>query len=340
MAFEEVIIGNARLIHGDCREVLPMLGRFDAVITDPPYAKVNGDFDQEWSSRAGMLTDVEAWIDAMVPVMKPNATLWWFAWPSLAGRIEERIARRLNVLAHVVWQKPTATGQKCSKEALRAPMPLTERLLMAEHYGADNMALGESGYVAKCDELRGFVFEPLRAYLADEWSRAGLTKRDAELATGTQMASHWFTTSQWALPTEAHYKTLQSRANRAGQFEYLRRDYEDLRRWFDCRSGDQFSDVWTFDAPRFNHGHPTEKPVPLMSYIVRLSVRPGGHAVDPFMGSGTTGVACMQLGRNFTGIERERKYFDIACERIARAQAQGTLFAPDAAPTAVQESLI
>ena len=45
-------------------------------------------------------------------------------WYSLAGRIEDRIAQRLNVLAHVVWQKPTATGQKCSKEALRAPMPL------------------------------------------------------------------------------------------------------------------------------------------------------------------------------------------------------------------------
>ena len=66
-----------------------------------------------------------------------------------------------------------------------------------------------------------------------------------------------------------------------------------------------------------------------MAHIVRLSVRPGAHAVDPFMGSGTTGVACMQLGRKFTGIERERRYFDIACERISRAQAQGTLLPPE-----------
>jgi len=47
------------------------------------------------------------------------------------------------------------------------------------------------------------------------------------------------------------------------------------------------------------------------------------------MGSGTTGVACVQLGLAFTGIERERKYFDIACERISRAQAQGTLLPPE-----------
>ena len=337
---EKVVIGNAELWHGDCREVLPLLGKFEAVITDPPYAKVKGDFDNEWTNRAGMLGDVETWIDAIVPVMQANATLWWFAWPSLAGRIEDRIAQRLNVLAHVVWQKPTATGQKCSKEALRAPMPLTERILMAEHYGADNMALGETGYAAKCDELRGFVFEPLRQYLAQEWERAGLTKKDAEQATGTQMASHWFTRSQWALPTEAHYKTLQDRANRSGQFEYLRREYEDLRRHFDCRNGDQYSDVWTFDPPKSNHGHPTEKPVPLMAHIVRLSVRPGGHAVDPFMGSGTTGVACVQLGRKFTGIELERKYFDIACERIARAQAQGTLLPPEPPRECVQEGLL
>ena len=217
---------------------------------------------------------------------------------------------------------------------------------MAEHYGADNMALGKTGYAAKCDELGGFVFEPLRQYLAQEWERAGLTKKDAEQATGTQMASHWFTRSQWALPTEAHYKTLQDRANRSGQFEYLRREYEylrreyeDLRRHFDCRNGDQYSDVWTFDPPKSNHGHPTEKPVPLMWHIVRLSVRPGGHAVDPFMGSGTTGVACVQLGRKFTGIERERKYFDIACERIARAQAQGQLLPPEPVAAPEQQTI-
>lgn len=61
------------------------------------------------------------------------------------------------------------------------------------------------------------------------------------------------------------------------------------------------------------------------------------------MGSGTTGVACMNLGRKFIGIERERKYFDIACERIANAQAQGRMF-PDekvgAGNTATQGELL
>ncbi len=53
---------------------------------------------------------------------------------------------------------------------------------------------------------------------------------------------------------------------------------------------------------------------------------PDGTVLDPFMGSGTTGVACMNLGRKFIGIEIEPKYFDIACERIENAQRQQKMF--------------
>jgi site-specific DNA-methyltransferase (adenine-specific) len=71
--------------------------------------------------------------------------------------------------------------------------------------------------------------------------------------------------------------------------------------------------------------HVNEKPVRLM---VRLVSWLGPLSVcDPFMGSGTTGVACMNLGRKFIGIEIDRKYFDIACERIDNAQRQQRLFA-------------
>jgi DNA modification methylase len=84
--------------------------------------------------------------------------------------------------------------------------------------------------------------------------------------------------------------------------------------------------------------HPTQKPVRLMVWC--LERHPNSQTVcDPFMGSGTTGVACAQLGKAFTGIERERRYFDIACERIARAQAQGVLFDTEP-PQPVQGGLL
>lgn len=71
--------------------------------------------------------------------------------------------------------------------------------------------------------------------------------------------------------------------------------------------------------------HPTQKPLPVMLWT--LGYFPdAGLILDPFMGSGTTGVACMNLGRSFIGIEREPKYFDIACERIENAQRQARMF--------------
>jgi len=71
----------------------------------------------------------------------------------------------------------------------------------------------------------------------------------------------------------------------------------------------------------------------LVRYVI-----PGGVALDPFMGSGTTGVACAQLGRRFIGIEIEPRYFEIACRRIEDAQRQGKLF--EAAPEPEQASLL
>ena len=71
--------------------------------------------------------------------------------------------------------------------------------------------------------------------------------------------------------------------------------------------------------------HPTQKPVALMEWC--LGFVEGQSILDPYMGSGTTGVACMNLGRKFIGIEIEERYFNIAVERIDQAQRQGRLFA-------------
>lgn len=75
--------------------------------------------------------------------------------------------------------------------------------------------------------------------------------------------------------------------------------------------------------------HPTGKPLVLFSQFVERFTDRGQLILDPFTGSGTTGVAAIQLGRNFIGIEREPKYFDIACQRIEQAVAQGQLFEPE-----------
>ena len=72
--------------------------------------------------------------------------------------------------------------------------------------------------------------------------------------------------------------------------------------------------------------HPTEKPVELMSFWMRNSSKAGDLICDPFMGSGTTGVAALREGRRFVGIEKDPTHFATACRRIEDAQRQGQLF--------------
>lgn len=77
------------------------------------------------------------------------------------------------------------------------------------------------------------------------------------------------------------------------------------------------------NAPRV---HPTQKPIALMEWCITQAGEPQS-ILDPFMGSGSTGIACVNMGRKFVGIEIEPRYFENACERISAAHAQGRLFA-------------
>jgi site-specific DNA-methyltransferase (adenine-specific) len=122
--------------------------------------------------------------------------------------------------------------------------------------------------------------------------------------------------------------------------------------YWEKRMGGDFADgelAWTsqhralrqFSHFKKNKGdeHPTQKPVELMRWCIEICKNAPQKILDPFMGSGTTGVAAIQLGRSFIGIEREPKYFEIACKRIEQAVAQGQLF-PTEPPKQIQEALL
>jgi DNA modification methylase len=101
--------------------------------------------------------------------------------------------------------------------------------------------------------------------------------------------------------------------------------------------GNRQATVWNINTERNNRQHPTQKPVELFRRIIQNHKTK--TILDPFMGSGTTGVAATQLGRKFIGIEIDPKYFDIACKRIEEAQRQGKLFEPEAKPKTEQLTL-
>ena len=183
----------------------------DAIITDPPYYRVKGeDWDNQWKSESAFL----AWIaDLMVEferILKPNGSLYFFASPKMAARVELEVGKRFNVLNHITWRKgkngkERTRGNQACKEVLRAFFSTTEKIIFADHYNSDNRAKGEAGYSAKCDELRGFIFEPLRAYIAGEFERAGMLNTQGKIAanvacgfsasSGGMASRHYFSQS-------------------------------------------------------------------------------------------------------------------------------------------------
>ena len=307
---------------GDCLSVLPTLpdNSVDLILTDPPYFRVKDlPWDRQWDKPDQYI----AWLDRVLAefqrVLRPNGSLYLFASPKMAAKVELAVGARFQVLNQIVWIKPEGRHLKTCKADLRQFFPQTERIIFAEHFGADNIAKGEAGYVAKCDELRGFVFEPLRKYLADAMVAAGHTLVSVNQAWRVWkggnggMSSHWFTQSQWALPTKKNYIWLQSLfggtltrqyEDLRLQYEDLRLQYEDLRRPFQVSADVPYTDVWTFrTVPTSKDKHPCEKPQDLLRHIIAASSRPNAVVLDAFAGSGSTGEAALALGRRFIGIE-------------------------------------
>ena len=337
------------LYRGDALDIMAALpaNSVDLVLTDPPYYRVKNEvWDRQWDTAAGFL----AWLDACAEqwhrILKPNGSLYVFASPQMAARVECKIAERFCILNRIRWTKEAGWHNKAEKEVLRSFLSPWEEIIFAEHYGADNIAKGEAGYAAKCDELRGFLFEPIRAYLDGERIRAGVSKEDCNVACGFSrspggMASrHYFGRSQWQLPTEKHYAALRELFNASGgdylrrEYDYLRREYEDLRREYeDLRREYEdlrrpfaltphvpYTDVWAFPTVQAYPGkHPCEKPTALLRHIITTSSRPGAVVLDSFAGSGATGVACQETGRAFIGIEIECRYADSAAKRLQQS---------------------
>jgi len=335
---------TVQLYHGDCLDVLPTLpeSSVDLIVTDPPYFKVKDlPWDRQWDTAAGYL----AWLDRVLAefyrVLAPNGSLYLFASPRMAARVELAVGERFEVLNHITWAKAEADYAPGDQRATafrardvgasRKWMPFSERIIFAEHIGADGYAKGESGWGRKCDELRGFVFEPLRAYLAGERDRAGITSRQVDKYLGNYMSGHYFGQSQWTLPTRDNYEAMRRcfhDLNGGGEYlrreyEDLRREYEDLRRPFAVTADVPYTDVWTFPTVQAYPGkHPCEKPLEMLEHIVRASSREGATVLDAFMGSGNTGKAAQGLGRSFIGIELSEHWHQVAGERIGTVQLE------------------
>jgi DNA modification methylase len=215
---EKQIIGNATLYLGDCREILPTLGRFDLLCTDPPYGIGEAAGKNKTRGKIAEARDYgnDNWDD------KPPSA-WLF-----------------DLMREVT----------------------TYQVIFGGNY---------------------FQLPPTKCVLVWDKDNTG-DFADAELA--------------W---------TNFDKAVRLKKWRWNGMLQENMKK-------------------KEQRVHPTQKPVPVMEWSISHAPESVLTVLDPFAGSGTTGVASMRLGKIFTGIERERKYFDIACQRIEDAQRQKDIF--------------
>lgn len=120
--------------------------------------------------------------------------------------------------------------------------------------------------------------------------------------------------------THDHENILWAARGAVGDRHYF--DYPAMK---ELNGGKQMLSIWKIKtagkAEKTHGGHPTQKPVELLKRIILMACPPGGLVLDPFMGSGTTGVAALELGRRFVGIEREPKYLELAERRLKGIKA-------------------
>lgn len=327
---------HVTIYHGRALEVMRQLPAesVDMVLVDPPYYRyADEEWDKQWATPAEYLAWVGELCDEWRRVLGANGSVYVFASPEMAGRVEGEVARRFVVLNSLVWVKldcarnDAGMHSRADAETLRRFFPRSERLVFAEQYGADGLPENGTGYATACEELRTSVFEPLRAYLDGERRRAGVSYEDVcgmiGCAPGSGMPSHYFSRSQWSLPTGQNYEAMRqgfAELNGAGEYlgreyEYLRREYEELRRPFAVtKTAGQYTDVWEVGVvpPGGRDRHPCEKPVELLRVAIEASTRPGAVILDCCAGSGSVIEAAVPLGRRVVAIEMQERWCGVA----------------------------
>ena len=265
MLIDPVIIGNATLYLGDCRDILPSLSEVDAVITSPPYDNLRA-YGETFDN-----LDCRPVITALSKILAFGGVIVW------------------NVADATVNGSETGTSFRQALHAIEVGLNLHDTMI----YLKENVNFPESiryfsgfEYMFVFSNGRPKVFNPIKDR-KNEWAGSVMHGTDRQPDGSTK-------------PISGKGKVIEANGMR---FNY----------WF---MSNNCNDT----------GHPAPMPYAMAADHIASWTNSSELVLDPFMGSGTTGVAAVQMGRKFIGIEREPKYFDIACKRLEDAQRQGDLF--------------
>lgn len=285
-----------KLVNGDCLEKLRELHSetVDLVVADPPYFKVvNEKWDYNWRTEKDYLDWCIEWLNQVQRVLRKGGSFYLFGY----FRILVHLVPILDDLGFSIRQQiivdkgMRAVTGRATKNYKMFPN-VTESILFCYK------------------DPKPYV----RELLKNRQKALGLTSKkiNQELGVKSNGGGMWsiYTGNNVCeqLPTKEHWDKLEEVLD----FKY---PYEKLAITFNQQMG--FTDVWNdidfYEEKRF---HPTQKPQKLLERIIIASSNENDVVLDPFMGSGSTGVACKNLNRQFIGIELDEKYYNVSFDRI------------------------
>ena len=317
---------------GDCIEVLNELsGPFNLLVADPPYSFVKKNETWDRCSHSELETILRKLFELIKPKFQKNGALYCFCWPYFSARMQYIMADYFNVLNEIVWMKRGAswaqrgTQFKVSLEKLRKYFPETERIVFAEMSGSDKKALSDSEYGEYSDQLWCEIMQPLISYFNEAKRQSGLSGKEIQekmfQLTGKRYAfeRHSCCERYWMFPTFEQYSAAEKfMPMLRDQYYNLLDQYNNLMRAH-YPQRNNFTDLWIYSpcmGGRKQRLHSCQKPLNMIVDMINTSSRPGDIVLDPFAGSGTTGVAAIKTGRQAILIEREEKYCEMAAKRI------------------------
>ena len=291
----------------DALELLQSLGNktVDLILTDPPYYKLlNIDWDKQWKTKDDYLNWLENIIKECQRVLKDNGSFYMFCSAEMSWYVEGLIRKYFNVLNHIRWCNTGSMSFRCKREELRRYLNPSEEIIFAEQF------------VANSDD--NVVFEPIRKYLNDKRKQAMLTVNDVKklLSVSLKSGDHYFTKSQWELPTEEKYNKLREHMDLKPyeeikkEYDEIKKEYESLRRTFNLTSDKPYNNTWNFkQTPARKGRHPCEKPMDLISHIIDVSSNENDLVVDMFCGSCVVPKCCEAMNRRCIAGDIDNKYF-------------------------------
>ncbi|EAY4773656.1 site-specific DNA-methyltransferase [Salmonella enterica] len=297
--------------HGDCMNIMPTLqpGNVDLIVCDPPYGTIKGMITHSWSD------DTTHWDVAIEPValfaaceriLRVNGALVPFAMEPYTSRLITQARSNLPFSYRMVWKKERFGNPLIARSA---PVSYFEDILVFFKKYETNL------------------MNPLREYSRRVRAFTGATKAQVERVLGHRGADHFWRadTVQFSLPTRSTYDQLTAAYNLSAMPGFM--TYDEMKhsemvlpqRVFNLPPGKRHKpNILKYARDREKY-HPTQKPVALLEDLIQTYSNPGDMVLDFTMGSGSTGVACINTGRRFIGIEKEQRYFDIAENRLSNA---------------------